>query len=111
MEIVIVNERAFEFIKNGNKKIEVRKDGAFFCNFEPGKIFYFLELKNRQKVLAKIIRINTYQNLTDLILNEPMEIVNPYPDIVTIEDSILLYKKHYKNKISGDWISIHFSLI
>ena len=111
MEIVIVNQRAIEYIKKGEKKIEVRKDSSFFSNFEPGKVFYFLELKNLQKILVKTTRINTYKNLPDLLFNENINIINPYIDCSTVDDSLSLYKKHYKNKISGDWISIYFDLI
>ena len=111
MEVIIVNERAIEYIKKGEKRIEVRKDSSFFSNFEPGKIFYFLELKTLQKILVRTTRINSYKSISDLLFSENINIINPYPCFSSVDDSLSLYKKHYKNKISGDWISIYFDLI
>jgi ASC-1-like (ASCH) protein len=104
-EVVTVNERAFKNISSGKKRIEVRKNSKFFSNFEPGINFYFLDTKSGSKILVETKRINCYKNLNDLVENETLELVNPYPDV---DDSFSYYTKIYKGKIQGDWISIHF---
>jgi len=107
MEVVTINERAFKAITSGKKTIEVRKNSDFFSNFEPGKLFNFLDTKSGNKILVETKRINCYKNLNDLIENEPLEIVNPYPEV---KDSFSYYTEIYKGKTLGEWISIYFEI-
>lgn len=106
-EVIKVNERAFEAISFGKKRIEVRKNSKFFSNLDPGMNFYFLDTKSGNKILVETKRINCYKNLNVLIENEPLETVNPYPEVT---DSFSYYTEIYKGKITGEWISIYFEI-
>jgi len=102
---ISINKRAFKSILAGKKTIEGRLLKGIFTKLINGEIFRFFNDNNSFTV--KVMKINSYNNFSDMLMHENVKNVVPY--CATIEDGVSLYKNIYKQKI-GKYkvLAIHF---
>ena len=105
---VKINNRAFNNILDGNKKIEGRLYKGIFQNINVGQILTFFN--DKKQCIIKIIKINKYNNFYDMLSTEKLKNILPY--CKNLDEGVALYKNIYgKNMNKYKVLAILFDLL
>jgi ASC-1-like (ASCH) protein len=103
----------FDFIKNGIKKIEGRKQSLKFKHIVKDDILRFKCSSNlEQQFLVKVIKVNFYSSLTEYLINEGIE--NCLPGITELDEAQHIYLQYStleEIKNCGGMMAIHIEII
>lgn len=101
-----LNDRPFEAIKSGKKKIETRiqTEGhpkEEFEKMKPGEQMIFTKKSSGEKMVTEIIKVRHYKNIAELLDSEGQENVMSYDctreEALVSWDSLKGYKEGIKN--------------
>ena len=97
---VYINHEAFNYIKEGKKKIEGRLEIGIFKNIKINDIINFVNNSNNEILTKKILKIDKFINFRDMLIDN-ITITLPWCSNLDIGVKYYenLYKKKLKNKI------------
>lgn len=97
---VNINHAAFNYIKEGKKKIEGRLEIGIFKNIKENDIINFVNNSNKEILTKKILKINKFTNFKDMLIDSMLLTLPWCSDLeIGIKYYENLYKKKLKNKI------------
>ncbi len=86
-----IDQRWFNFIKVGLKKVEGRVKKTLFSTVKVGDIIIWTAGKD--EIRTKITRLTIYKTFEDYIINEGLR--NTLPEVTTLKDGLAVYYTYY----------------
>lgn len=102
---ITIKTHAFNNIKDGTKKIEVRLYRSIFTKIKIGDIIIFHDKINDEKLSMIVKDLDTYDSFEELFSNHSIDIIVPNKN--NIEEAILHYNSIYKNTKNKKILAIH----
>ena len=107
-----LNEKYFNFVKNGTKRVEIRLLKEKFKNLKPGDIIHFLKEPYREEVVkVRVKKLLNYPNFNKLVKSfdiESLADVSVKPEEL-IKDLNFFYSPDMQKKLGT--VAICFDLI